>query len=101
MTIKSIKRERKKRSDLTLRRKEKNELKKTKQLLNDNIFHKTEKIVRDYLNEIETIALENNQLTNELKEWLNWANTKTDWFDPTTENEYSFLNNSDKKTNFN
>lgn len=95
--LNQLKREEEEKIRLEFQKKRENELKRTKQLFNDAIYHKSAKIVRDYLNEIETFAIQNNQLTNELKDWLNWANAKTDWFDSITNSEDSLLNNSDKE----
>lgn len=82
---------------MNFRRKEKMSSRELNNYLVNAIYHKNAKIVREYLNEIETIAIQNNQHTNELQDWLNWANIKTDWFDPVTKSEDWILNNSDKE----
>jgi len=38
--------------------------------------------IRNYIQAIETNAINNNTLTNELKVWVNWAKEKADWHDP-------------------
>lgn len=73
------------------------ELKKTKELFNDAIYHNKTKIIREYLNELETEASRNNQLTSELQDWLKWAKEKTDWFDPMIKKEDILLYESDKE----
>ncbi|MFB3386663.1 hypothetical protein [Flavobacterium sp. LAR06] len=95
--INRLKREEEEKLRIEFQKKRENELKKTKQLFNDAIFYNNAKIVREYLNDIEVTAVKNNQLTNELQGWLNWAIDKTDWFDPLTKKEDSLLNNSDKE----
>lgn len=73
------------------------ELQRTKELFNNAIYHNKAKIVREYLNELETKASLNNQLTIELQDWLKWAKDKTDWFDPMIKKEDILLYESDKE----
>lgn len=73
------------------------ELQRTKELFNNAIYHNKSKIVREYLNELETKASLNNQLTIELQDWLKWAKDKTDWFDPMIKKEDILLYESDKE----
>ncbi len=72
------------------------ELQRTKELFNNAIYYNKAKIVREYLNELETKALDN-QLTIELQDWLKWAKDKTDWFDPMIKKEDILLYESDKE----
>ena len=60
------------------------------------IYYNKAKIVREYLNELETKAL-NNQLTIEVQDWLKWAKDKTDWFDPMIKKRISYYMNPIKK----
>jgi hypothetical protein len=73
------------------------ELQRTKELFNNAIYHNKAKIVREYLNELETKASLNNQLTLEVQDWLKWAKDKTDWFDPMIKKEDILLYESDKE----
>lgn len=40
------------------------------------------KVLREYLDTVEEKAIVENNLTDELKNWLQWARTKTDAYDP-------------------
>lgn len=70
-------------------KKEREDIRKQKQdeenfetLLNQAQRWQKSKILREYLNEIETQAKKHGELTPELTEWLNWARKKTKKFDP-------------------
>lgn len=60
-------------------------------------WHKAENL-RNYINEVESKALTNNNLTEETKEWLMWASKKADWYDPFVESDDELLNGVDKET---
>jgi hypothetical protein len=49
-----------------------------------NRWHQAE-IFRKYIAEVEKKARENNSLTKEVLNWLEWANNKVEWYDPFTE----------------
>ena len=51
-----------------------------------NRWHQAE-IFRKYIAEVEKKARENNSLTEEVLNWLEWANNKVQWYDPFTEKE--------------
>ncbi|ESU19479.1 hypothetical protein FEDK69T_31510 [Flavobacterium enshiense DK69] len=73
------------------------ELQRTKELFSDAIYHNKARIIREYLNEIESSALQHDKLTAELQEWLKWAKAKADWFDPMIKKEDELLNEVDKE----
>jgi len=53
-----------------------------KNLLNEaQMWHQTA-ILRNYLNEIETLAISNNTISENLRKWLLWARKKADLYDP-------------------
>lgn len=54
--------------------------------------------LRNYINEVESKAIDNNNLTDEIKTWLIWARKKADWYDPFIESEDELLNDIDKET---
>ena len=56
--------------------------------------------MRNYINEVERRAQETNTLTDELKEWINWAQQKVDWYDPFINAKDEFLNDEDKNNIF-
>lgn len=40
-------------------------------------------LIRQYVEAEKQKAIRTNGLTQEIKEWINWANDKADWYDPT------------------
>lgn len=62
-----------------------------------NRWHKAENL-RNYINEVESKAIVNNNLTDETKTWLIWACKKADWYDPFIEAEDELLIGADKET---
>ncbi|HUM50618.1 MAG TPA: hypothetical protein PK431_02345 [Chitinophagales bacterium] len=66
-------------------------------LKNAKRWHKAVNL-RNYINEVETKAIENNTLTDEIKTWLIWARKKEDWYDPFIESKDELLNGVDKET---
>jgi hypothetical protein len=57
-------------------------------------------IIRTYIQALETDAIKNGSLTSELKDWINWAKKKADWYDPLINEEDPILDNSNKATIF-
>ena len=60
-------------------------------------WHKANNL-RNYINEVETKSLANNNNSEELKTWLEWARNKADWYDPFIAREDELLNDVDKNT---
>jgi hypothetical protein len=58
-------------------------------------WHKANDL-RSYIDAVETKALANNNLSDEIINWLHWAREKADWYDPFIEKEDEFLNEVDK-----
>jgi len=56
-------------------------------------FEETEQM-RNYIKAVEINAIKNNSLTEELKNWIQWANDKTDWYDPIIQKEDELFSNS-------
>lgn len=54
------------------------------------------RFMRDYITAVEANALDKDGLTNELQEWLKWANNKVDWYDPMINKDDELLTNKDK-----
>ncbi len=52
--------------------------------------------IRIYVDKVEDHAKTNNILTDELKNWIEWARSKADWYDPLIEREDELLNNVDR-----
>ena len=60
-------------------------------------WHKATNL-RSYINEVEARAASGNNLSGEVKAWLEWARKKADWYDPFTEKDDDLLNGIDKET---
>ena len=73
------------------------EFDKTKELFKAAEYHNKAKIIREYIEDIENQANQNNNLKSELKEWLQWAKEKVDWFDPLVNKEDNLLTEKDKE----
>lgn len=57
-------------------------------------------IMMNYVNTIEVNANNNNQMTNELKEWIIWAKKKIDWYNPLINADDQILNTNIKMNIF-
>lgn len=77
-------------------RKEQEKL-KTKKLFSDAEKFDKATIYRNYIAATEQKAIRENNLTEELKDWIKWANEKADWFDPFTNKEDELLNDNDRE----
>ena len=60
-------------------------------------FYKAQHI-RDYICQIEERATISSSLTEELKEWIQWARDKADWLDPFINREDELLKDINKNT---
>ena len=90
-------RERKRISDEIEQRKKK-ELSDFKELLKDAERWNKIKLLRSYINEIESQSLENNTVSDDLKKWIDWARNKLAWYDPHSKIEDELLKDIDKET---
>lgn len=77
-------------------RKEK-EIIKTKKLFSDAEKFDKATIYRNFIASTEQNAIKENNFTEEVKEWIKWANEKADWFDPFTNRKDELLNDNDRE----
>lgn len=70
-----------------LEAKKKKELIAFKEVLNHSSRWQKSKDLRNYVQAIETNAIQNNKLSLELQDWLQWIKDKVDWYDPLIEKE--------------
>lgn len=70
-----------------IRNAKKEEAQKVKELINCTEDYKIACEIRNY---IDAVSKKEN-LTDEVKEWINWANKKANWFDPTIDEEDELL----------
>ena len=54
--------------------------------------------LRNYIESVEQNAISTNGITEELKNWLEWARKKAGWYDPFTEYADELLNEVDRET---
>lgn len=73
------------------------EIIKTKKLFSDAEKFEKATIYRNFIVATEQNAIKENSLTEELKEWIKWANEKADWFDPFTNRKDELLNDNDRE----
>ena len=53
------------------------------------------KFMREYLSAFEQDAIEQSGLTDEMQNWIRWANDKTDWYDPLVKKADTLLHHLD------
>ncbi len=88
-------RRRKIEEDFKLRKEQ--EIMKTKKLFSDAEKFDKATIYRNFIAATEQKAIQENNLNEELKEWIKWANEKADWFDPFTNKEDELLSDKDRE----
>lgn len=76
-----------------IRKNKKNEVKKIKELINCAEDYKIACEIRKY---IDAVSKKEN-LTNEIEDWINWANKKANWFDPIIDEEDEHLGKRNHK----
>ncbi len=74
------------------------ELKNFKLLLKKTKRWQRLKLIRGYIDEMEAKSIERNLFTQEIKEWIEWARGKADWYDPHINAEDELLRDVDKET---
>ncbi|MFN8261891.1 MAG: hypothetical protein U0T07_00030 [Chitinophagales bacterium] len=74
-----------------------NELLKFKLLKKKAKLWKEANEIRAYLGSLEEKATKEHSLTDELKDWLKWANKKVDWYDPNIEAQDPLMEGVDKE----
>lgn len=73
------------------------ELSKIRKFFSDAEKFDKATIYRNFIKATEQKAITENNLTEELKDWLKWANDKANWFDPFINREDELLNDSDRE----
>lgn len=54
--------------------------------------------LRSYIDSVEQKAIETNGVSEDLRNWLEWARKKAEWYDPFIECEDELLNEVDRET---
>ena len=73
------------------------EIIRTKKLFSDAEKFDKATIYRNFIEAKEQKAIKENNLTDDIKEWIKWAKEKADWFDPFTNKEDELLNDNDRE----
>lgn len=81
-----------KRKEEIKKRKEEEVAKFNKLITLSEQYNKSQ-LIRQYIQAEYQKAIETETLTPELQEWLNWANDKADWYDPTINKRDNILDN--------
>ena len=95
--IRHIEYERQRKIEQDFKARKEQEIIKTKILFSDAEKFDKATIYRNFIAATEQKATKENNLTEELKEWIKWANEKADWFDPFTNKEDDLLNDNDRE----
>ncbi|WP_418638361.1 hypothetical protein [Winogradskyella sp.] len=88
--------ERKKRIEEELNAKRKKELEAFRSVLNHSSRWQKAMDLRNYIQTIESNAIKNGTLTQELKNWLQWIKDKADWYDPLIEKDDELFRDVDR-----
>jgi hypothetical protein len=96
--IEEQKQEEKRRIQKELEQRQDLELKNFKLLLKKTERWQQLKLIRGYIDELEAKSMERNLVTQEIKEWVEWARGKADWYDPQVNAADELLNDVDKET---
>ena len=88
--------ERKQKIEQEFKARKEKEIIKTKKLFSDAEKFDKATIYRNYIEATEQKAIKENNVTEEVKEWIKWAKDKADWFDPLTGKDDELLNENDK-----
>lgn len=74
-----------------------NEIENFKKLLEDSERWKKATDLRNFIKELESNAIKENKLLEELSNWIKWANDKADWYDPLVNKNDDLLTEKDKE----
>lgn len=69
-----------------------------KTLIKNSRKHREVVMIREYIAAVEEKAKVSGELTDELKDWIQWAQKKTDWYDPFLDHPDPDLEGVDKET---
>ncbi len=81
--INNLKYQEKRQIEEDVKKRKEDEISKFNKLLALSEQYNKSQLIRQYIQAEKQKAIENDTLSIELKEWINWANDKADWYDPT------------------
>jgi hypothetical protein len=74
-----------------------NEIENFKKLLENSERWKKATDLRNFIKELESNAIKENKLSEELSNWIKWSNEKADWYDPLVNKNDDLLTEKDKE----
>ena len=74
-----------------------NEIENFKKLLENSERWKKATDLRNFIKELESNAIKENKLSEELSNWIKWSNDKADWYDPLVNKNDDLLTEKDKE----
>ena len=80
-----------------IKKRHKNEIENFKKLLEDSERWKKATDLRNFIKELESNAIKENKLSEELSNWIKWSIDKADWFDPLVNKTDDLLTEKDKQ----
>lgn len=88
---------RKREIEEAIKRRHANEIENFKKLLEDSERWKKATDLRNFIKELESNAIKENKLSEELSNWIKWSYDKADWFDPLVNKNDDLLTEKDKE----
>ena len=88
---------RKREIEEAIKKRHTNEIENFKKLLEDSERWKKATDLRNFIKELESNAIKENKLSEELANWIKWSNDKADWFDPLVNKTDDLLTEKDKQ----
>lgn len=76
-----------------IKRRKTTEIENFKKLLDNSERWKKAVDMRNYIQQIQDTAINENKLSEELSTWIKWAFDKADWYDPITDKKDDILDN--------
>lgn len=92
-----LKREKEERIIKALQERKEKELANFKELFKKSRRHEEAEIIRRYIDKLEESAIQRNELTDELKNFIRWAREKANWYDPFIEAHDELLDEVDRE----
>ena len=84
-------REEKERIEREIKTRKEKELRDFKKLVKEANQWQQSQLIRSYISYVENNALETGELSDELKNWIEWSKQKADWHDPYKKKEDNVL----------
>ncbi|MBP8034707.1 MAG: hypothetical protein KAZ71_08910 [Bacteroidia bacterium] len=87
----------KREAEEAIKKRHANEIENFRNLLENSERWKKATDLRNFIKELESNAIKENKLSEELSNWIKWSNDKADWFDPLVNKNDDLLTEKDKE----